>query len=165
MDRLCTNCRAPLPSAATWCEACGTDAGDVFDGRVVAKRERKPSSWPWFLVLLIVLAAGIWFTRPWWNRYVGNRGIVSTSAPRVVKQRPGGARRAPGAKLSEPEAMIELRRSLATRTERPVKDECLAVISRGVAANAYTFDAIDRCRNEKLGRFSVDAKSGTVTQP
>ena len=164
MDRFCTNCRAPLPPAAAWCEACGTDAGDLHDGRV-ARRERKPSSWPRFLLALILLGAAVWFTRPWWNRYIGNRGIISTSAPRVVKQRPGGARRAPGANVSEPEAMIALRKFLATRPENPVKDDCIAMISRGARANAYTFDAIDRCRNEKLGHFSVDAKSGTVSQP
>jgi hypothetical protein len=156
-QRLCANCRAPLPAGAAWCEACGTDAGAVFDGRI--SRKRPPSSWLSIVVVLIALAAAVWFTKPWWTRYVGNRGIVSTSEPRVVKQRPGGARRAPGATLNEPEAMMRLRKSTG------LKDECVAVISRGFDANIYTFDAVDRCRNEKLGRFTVDAKTGTVKRP
>ena len=158
-ERFCTNCRAPLARGAAWCEACGTDAGEVFDGRV-KKRDRDRSSWSWLtiVVALALLAAAAWLTRPHWRRYVGDRGIVSTSAPKVVKQRPGGARRAAGATLSEPEAMMALRKSFQT------KDECIAVMSRGFDANAYTFDAVDRCRNQKLGRFSVDAKSGEVRQ-
>ena len=158
-ERFCTNCRAPLPRGATWCEACGTDAGDVFDGRVKAKRDKpRFASVLTIVVALALLAGAAWFTQPYWRRYVGDKGIVSTSAPKVVKQRPGGARRAPGAALSEPEAMMALRKSLQ------MKDECIAVMSRGSTSSAYTFDAVDRCGNQKLGRFSVDAKSGTVTK-
>lgn len=128
------------------------------------KREGRPrdparsSSLLTIAVLLAIVVVAAWFTRPYWRRYVGDRGIVSTSAPKVVKQRPGGVRRAPGAMLSEPEAMMALRRSLQ------MKDECIAVMSRGFDANAYTFDAVDRCRNAKLGRFAVDAKSGAVAK-
>ena len=158
-ERYCANCREPLARGATWCEACGTDAGDVFDGRVTKPRDpARSSSLFTIVVLLALLVAAAWFTRPYWRRYIGDRGIVSTSAPKVVKQRPGGVRRAPGATLSEAEAMMALRRSLQ------MKDECIAVMSRGFDANAYSFDAVDRCRNEKLGRFAVNAKSGAVTK-
>jgi hypothetical protein len=156
-ERYCANCREPLARGATWCEACGTDAGEVFDGRVKQKRERS-SSWITIVVLLALLAAAAWLTQPYWRRYVGDHGIVSTSAPKVVKQRPGGARRAAGASLSEPEAMMALRKSLQ------MKDQCLAVISRGDHAGSYSFDAVDRCGNRKLGSFRVDGNSGAVTQ-
>lgn len=158
-ERYCTNCREPLARGATWCEACGTDAGDVFDGRVTPKRQRSSSSWLTVAALLIIVAVAAWFTQPYWRRYVGDRGIISTSTPKVVKQRPGGVRRAAGAALSEPEAMMALRKSLQ------MKDECVAVMSRGDERGAYAFDVVDRCANRKLGRFHVDAKSGAVTQP
>ena len=157
-ERYCTNCRAPLARGATWCEACGTDAGDVFDGRVKNRDRTRSSSWLTVVVLLALVAAAAWFTRPYWRRFVGDRGIVSTSAPKVVKQRPGGVRRAPGAALSEAEAMMALRKSLQ------MKDECIAVMSRGFDTNSYSFDAVDRCKSEKLGSFQVDAKTGVVTR-
>jgi hypothetical protein len=157
-ERYCTNCREPLARNARWCEACGTDVGEVFDGRVKKKRERS-SSWIPLVVLAVLLAIAAWFTQPYWRHYVGDRGIVSTSAPKVVKQRPGGARRAAGATLSQPEAMMALRKSLQ------MKDECVAVMSRVDEGHAYAFDVVDRCANRKLGRFLVDAKSGAVTHP
>jgi len=158
-ERFCTNCRAPLARGASWCEACGTDAGEVFDGRVKPQQRERSNSWITAVVLLIIVAAAAWFTRPYWRRYVGDRGIVSTSEPKVVKQRPGGARRLAGATLSEPEAIMALRRSFQ------MKDECIAVMSRGFDAKSYTFDAVNRCANRKLGRFSVDAKSGESDRP
>lgn len=79
---------------------------------------------------------------------------------RVVGQRPGGSRRAPGAKLSEPEAMMTLRQHLAPE----VKSECLAVASRGHEGDVYLFDAFDSCRRAKLGRWRVDGTTGEVKQ-
>jgi hypothetical protein len=158
-ERFCANCRALLPAGAAWCEACGADAGDVFDGRVAA---RKSSRSPWWLVivLLVVAAGGVaWLYRskiPIFKQ----QPAFDTGPVRVVGQRPGGARRARGAKLSEPEAMMTLRQQLAPQ----VKSECLAVASRGFHDGAYGFDAVDSCSGTKLGRYKVDGVSGAVSR-
>lgn len=79
---------------------------------------------------------------------------------RVVGQRPGGSRRAPGATLNEPEAIRTLREYLVAQKE--VKSECLAVAGRGFRDGAYLLDAVDSCRSAKLGRWRVDGRTGEV---
>lgn len=157
-ERFCTTCRAPLPAGAAWCETCGADAGQVFDGRV-SRPERRSMAVPLF-VMLVVIAAG---AAAWIYRskipFLRAEPVFDTGPVRVVKQRPGGARRAPGAKLSEPEAMMTLRQHLAVS----VRSECLAVASRGWERGVYVFDAVDSCHGTKLGRWHVDGKSGAVT--
>jgi hypothetical protein len=156
-ERYCPKCREPLPAGAAWCEKCGSDAGEVFDGRV--RKQRAPrSATPWIVVLaLLAAAAAAWFYRSK-IPFLHQAPVFDTGPVRVVRQRPGGARRAPGAKLSEPEAMQTLRRVLAPQ----VKSECLAVASRGYASGAYTFDAVDSCKATKLGRWRVDGGTGEV---
>jgi hypothetical protein len=81
----------------------------------------------------------------------------------VVGDRPGGARRAPGAAISEPEAVMTLRHYFAGQ-ENAIKSECLAVISKGYRDGHYTFDAVDACRRSRLGRWKVDAKTKAVSR-
>jgi hypothetical protein len=159
-ERLCTKCRAPLPAGAAWCEACGTDAGEVFDGRV----QKPPSSSRgllWLVLLLIVAGGGF---AAWTYRtkipFLRPKPVFDTGPVRVVGQRPGGARRPAGAKLSEPEAMMTLRHQLAPQ----VKSECLAIAGRGYHDGAYAFDAVDSCAGTKLGRYKVDGTSGKITR-
>jgi hypothetical protein len=157
-ERLCTTCRAPLPAGAAWCEKCGADAGQMFDGRM-PRRERQSFAVPLFVALLIIAAgAAAWLYRSK-IPFLQSEPVFDTGPVRVVKQRPGGTRRAPGAKLSEPEAMMTLRQHLAVN----VKSECLAVAGRGWKDGVYVFDAVDSCRGTKLGRWHVDGKSGAVT--
>ncbi len=153
-QRFCSNCRAPLPQGAAWCEACGTDAGDQFDGRSPQRQRSAEAPW-WIVILLLVLAAGAWVYQ---SKVLKSGPVFDRGPVRVVGQRPGGARRAPGAKLSEPEAMMTLRRTLAEQ----VKSECLAVASRGYHDGSYTFDAVDSCSGTTLGRYKVDGVSGKV---
>jgi hypothetical protein len=81
-------------------------------------------------------------------------------AVRVVHDRPGGARRASGAKINEAEAMRLLRRHLATTVSIPIA--CLAVMSHGPSKGDYFFTALNRCDSIRLGRWRVDGKSGAV---
>ncbi|HEV8657104.1 MAG TPA: zinc ribbon domain-containing protein [Thermoanaerobaculia bacterium] len=158
-QRYCTNCREPLPAGATWCEKCGTDVGEVFDGRVRKPRASR-SATPWIVALLILGgAAAAWFYRSK-IPFLHQAPVFDSGPIRVVRQRPGGVRRAPGAKLSEPEAMQTLRRHLAPQ----VKSECLAVASRGYKDDAYGFDVVDSCKGTKMGRWQVNGKTGEVTQ-
>ncbi|HSP15342.1 MAG TPA: zinc ribbon domain-containing protein [Thermoanaerobaculia bacterium] len=158
-ERFCTNCRAPLPAGAAWCEACGTDAGAVFDGPAPGQRS---SRGVWWLIVLLVIAGGA--AAAWTYRskipMLRPKPVFDTGPVRVVGQRPGGARRPAGAKLSEPEAVMTLRRELA----KEVKSECLAVASRGYSNGAYAFDAVDSCSGTKLGRFKVDGVNGSVVR-
>ncbi|MGZ5493743.1 MAG: hypothetical protein ACXW3E_09835, partial [Thermoanaerobaculia bacterium] len=63
-ERYCASCRAELPHGAAWCEKCGADAGDVFDGRMPG-RSAKPGARVWWPVVLLVIAiaAGAWYYR------------------------------------------------------------------------------------------------------
>ena len=144
-----------MAEAATWCEACGADAS-------VAKTPRasRPSRWPWILVAVSLAAAGAWIYAPRPSRLPR----TDTGPIRVVTQRPGGAAKGSGATLSQPEATIALRRYFTTRPENPLKVECVAMTSRGFSSGSYAFDVFDRCANERLGRWTVDGKSGGVTK-
>ncbi len=111
-------------------------------------------------MLVIVLAvAAIWFTtsRPQLPR-------VETAPVRVVGDRPGGARRAPGAKINEAEAMQILRRALTTRADNPIKTDCLAIMSQGHDGSAYKLTAFDRCQSTKLGHWRVDAQTRSISR-
>jgi len=109
------------------------------------------------ILLIAAIAAAAWFYRSK-IPFLHEEPVFDSGPIHVVRQRPGGARRAPGAKLSEPEAVMTLRQHLATQ----VKSECLAVASRGFKSGAYEFDAVDSCAGTKLGHWRVDAKTAEV---
>lgn len=158
--RYCSNCRAPLPKNATDCPACGVFAGDVFNGR--KPRPKKPPSGILFFLLVVAILA----VAAWWFINQRNEPAPKTPPPlpslRVVADRPGGARRAPGANVSEAEAIRILRRHLVSTTG--TKDECFAVLSLGARDGGYILSAVDGCKNAPLGRWRVDGKTSAVTR-
>ena len=151
-DRYCTNCRAAIPAGTSVCPACGVFAGDVFDGKM-PKQRAGGGGWgvgaSMILVLLLAAAGGGW----WWYTRYGQFPTPDTGPVRVVGDRPGG-------NVGEAKATVTLRHYLAGQ----VKAECLAVISRGYTNGYYSFDAVDSCQRTKLGRWRVDAKSGSVSR-
>ncbi len=113
------------------------------------------------MVVLAVAVAAFIVWKFWPGLQREQPGPVFDSGPiRVVRQRPGGSVRAPGAKLTEPEAVMTLRQRLAPK----VKTECLAIASRGHEGDAYLFDAVDSCTRTKLGRWRVDGTTSEVKQ-
>jgi hypothetical protein len=78
---------------------------------------------------------------------------------RVVSDRPGGARKAAGATVNEAEAIRLLRRHLVAAG---TKSECIAISSQGSAGNSYRFTAYDGCAQVRMGRWTVDGRSGAV---
>ncbi|HEX2059924.1 MAG TPA: hypothetical protein VHK90_04225 [Thermoanaerobaculia bacterium] len=157
-ERYCSNCRAELPPKADACPACGVYAGDIFDGKM--PREKKPSSWGFWAGMLLLACVGAGYA-VWMNRRPEQVPARKETPPevRVVRDRPGGARRAAGAKVTEAEAIRLLRRHLVTT--RNVKNECLAILSAG--GGAYVFNVYDRCGEVRLGKWKVDTKTGAVS--
>ncbi len=164
--RYCSNCRVELPEEATSCPACGVFAGDVFDGKLPRK---KPQNLFLLITLLVLAAAGaaaswIYLHRPdIVQRYDPDPPPprpTDTAPVRVVQDRPGGARRAAGAKISEPEAIRALRRHLTNA--QGIAGQCIAVKSEGYRDGAYVLTAIDSCARTRLGRWRVDGRSGAV---
>lgn len=166
--RYCMNCRAELPPRATVCPSCDVYAGDVYDGRapahVRARRRRRA-----FLSIALLFIAGGTAALLYWRpelieRFVPQKyrpPVVDTSTPvRVVGDRPGGARRGSGASITEPEAILRLRRALVTSSQ-PTKTECLAITSQGFRQGAYNLTAFDTCEGTRLGQWRVSA-SGEI---
>jgi hypothetical protein len=92
------------------------------------------------------------------------RGSSSTPLPsaHVVADRPGGARRAPGAIISEAEAIRILRRYLVETLK--ISDACLAVMSANPGQGSYLLTAINGCEHTRLGRWRVDARTSAVAR-
>ena len=131
---------------------------DIYDGRIRKPDRRRGPIWPWIVFVLVALGAGVWFMRD--DIPIPGRGrIVPGSPAKVVRQRPGGARKAPGAKLNEPEAIQALRRHFAAQG---IKNECIATVSKGSSGGAYDFDVVNRCDEARLGRWRVDFTTGSV---
>lgn len=152
-ERYCSNCRAELPEGAASCPACGVYAGDVFDGRLPREKKRRGS---WILFFSLVLLAVALFL--FWPR---TEKIPHAPLPvRVVKDRPGVSHRAPGASVSEAEAMMALRRALSASA----RDECIALIAKGFRDGGYQISASDSCEHRPLGQWRVDGKSRSVTR-
>lgn len=157
-DRYCSNCRAEVPQNATSCPACGVFAGDVFDGRV--PRRRRASLIPVLSTLLILVAAiSAWLvlrrepsTPP--------APVTQPAPPRVVGDRPGTTRRGAGATMTEPEAILTLRRYLVA--QRALQSNCIAILSNGYKDGHYTFTAVNHCEGTRLGRFRVNGKTREV---
>jgi hypothetical protein len=158
--RYCSNCRAELSMDANTCTACGVFAGDVFDGRK-PRRSRKPRGLLFGLLVVAVLGgAGYWFSVNEDRAKTRAEREPSLPSVRVVKDRPGGSRRATGATITEAEATRLLRRHLVAT--RKIRNECLAVLSRGPAAGGYTFSVANGCEGVRLGTWRVDGKTKEV---
>lgn len=160
-DRFCSNCRAPLPKEAESCPECGVYAGDLYDERV----HRPKTRFRLFATLLAIalIAAG---AAVWWNARQAlpeeKTSASETPAVRVVGDRPGGARRAPGAVVNEAEALRLVRRHLVETTA--VRADCLAMLGHGFHDGGYIVNAHDRCASTRLGRWRVDGESGEVAR-
>ena len=153
-QRYCENCRELIGRGANACAACGTYAGDVFDGRMPVRRA--PSSvGPWLtLLLLIGAAAAVWFYWQQRRKPAAPPPPIAASSPiGVVRQRPGGTRQAEGAQINEAEAIRALRAHLSS-----IKPECLAISSQGPEGSRYRLTALDSCDGTRLGRFVVDGR-------
>ena len=158
MDRYCTNCRAELPRGQSTCPACGTYAGDLYDERTAAKIARRLARAGAWLVLIAAIAYGA--TWLWERQRLRTIPVRDTSPVRVVAQRPGGAEVPPGATISQPEAVLLLRRHLSGE----IKAECLAMSSQGYREQAYWLTAVDSCKGIRMGQWRVDANSRKVTR-
>lgn len=160
-DRFCSNCRAELPEDADSCPECGVYAGDLYDERV----HRPKTRFALFAVLLAlaVIAGG---AAVWWNARdaLPEKRAKPAEAPsvRVVGDRPGGARRAPGAVVNEAEAIRLVRRHLVETTG--IKADCVALLGQGFRNGSYTVNAHDRCASVRLGRWRVNGETGAVAQ-
>jgi hypothetical protein len=158
-DRFCSNCRAELPEEADSCSECGVYAGDLYDERV----HRPKTRFALFatLLALAVIAGG---AAVWWNAQDAlpqkKKAPAETPSVRVVGDRPGGARRAPGAVVNEAEAIRLVRRHLVETKD--IKTDCVAILGQGFRNGTYTVNAHDRCASVRLGRWRVNGKTGAV---
>ncbi len=160
-DRYCSNCRALLPDDADACPACGVYAGDLYDERV----HRPKTRFKLFATFLaLAIAAG--GAAVWWNVRDAlpekKKPAGDSPSVRVVDDRPGGARRAPGAVVNEAEAIRLARRHLVEASG--VRSDCVALLGQGFRDGAYIVNAHDRCNSTRLGRWRVDGRSGAVTR-
>ena len=113
----------------------------------------------WGVPLAFALIIGVAGALAYWRSRQPEPAPSAPAPVRVVRDRPGGARRPPGAKVNEAEAVRLLRRHMSQ-----VKPECLAVMSNGYRGGGYQLTAVNGCTSKKLGRWRVDGKSGAVTQ-
>ena len=167
--RSCENCGARVPAGATSCPACEVFAGEYVEGRrAVHPRKPRYALWLGILVLAALVAAvSVGLARPelfpvrWLASRLGDLE-PSDSPPvpvRVVKDRPGGAHRAEGAAISEPEAMLLLRRSFTT-----IESDCLVILGNGYRDGAYEMTVMNRCDHTRLGRWRVDGRTKVVSR-
>ena len=143
----CTNCGARVPHDAGACPECG-----VFARVAPAARQRSLTLLLSLLLIALTVAAAAYFlTR-------GSHAVRSgRQRPiRVVRDRPGGARRGDGATISEPEAILRLQRSF------DAAPECIAIMSKGYINGGYILEAINRCDGTRSGRWRVDGGSGAM---
>jgi hypothetical protein len=146
----CTNCDAPVPRGVTSCPNCGVYALDEPPRAPLPPRR---NWWPLAAVVAIALAGAGWW---WWMQQQRTSAARATPAKplpvHVVRDRPGG-------NVAEAEAIRALRSYLA---ERGTPAGCIAILSNGLHGGAYQLTALDRCKNIKLGPWSVDAKTHEV---
>ena len=160
--RSCENCGANVPAGATSCPECGVYAGKYVEGQAVHPRKPRIGLALSFLAAaLVVTGVSMWMTKPHILPlpFDSRREPPATStAPiRVVKDRPGGARRGAGATITEPEAILRLRRHFTS-----IQGECVAILSQGYRDGAYHLTAVNRCDGTRLGRWRVDGRTGAV---
>ncbi len=160
-DRFCSNCRAELPEVATSCPECGVYAGDLYDERVQRPKTRFALFATLLALALIAGGAAVWWNTR--NAFPEKKTTTpETPSVRVVGDRPGGVRRAPGADVNEAEAIRFVRRHLVETLG--VKADCVAILGQGNRNGAYLVNAHDRCASTRLGRWRVDGKTGAVTR-
>jgi hypothetical protein len=142
----CSNCDTPIPRGVTSCPNCGVYALDEPPRPPLPPRR---NWWPVAALVVVVIAAGTW----WWMRPKVVRQPTEKPLPvHVVRDRPGG-------NIAEAEAIRALRSHLAVRG---TPADCVAILSNGLHGGAYQLTALDRCKNIKLGPWSVDAKTHEV---
>lgn len=159
--RSCENCGKRVPAGATSCPECGLYAGEYVEGQAVHPAMPRYGLWLSVLgVVVIVAAISIVLLRPeLLPRQIRRSVPTLTQAPvRVVKNRPGGAYRAKGAAISEPEATMLLRRHFTN-----VKAECVAILSNGYRDGAYLMTVVNGCDGTRLGRWRVDGKTKAIS--
>jgi len=161
--RSCENCGARVPAGAASCPQCGVYAGDYVDGEVVQPRKPRYRFWISTLVVVVILAAlSFLLLRPdLLPVSISHKPklVYREPAPvRVVRDRPGGARRAKGALISEAEATMLLRRHFTN-----IKSECVAILSDGYRDGGYMMNVVNACDHTRLGRWRVDGKTKAVT--
>jgi ribosomal protein L40E len=146
----CTNCDARIPRGATSCPNCGVYA---LDEPPKAPLPPRRNWWPLATVVLIIAIAPVAW---WWIKYQPQFAPpVEPAKPlpvHVVRDRPGG-------NVAEAEAIRALRSYLVVRG---TPADCVAILSNGLHGGAYQLTALDRCKNIKLGPWSVDAKTHEV---
>ena len=132
------------------------DLPDIYDDRPLRADGLPPRRpvWPWVLLVLAVAAAGASY---WYLRRESAPVPAVTHAPEhVVRDRPGVTRRIAGAKISEAEAVLILRRHFN------VPDSCIAVIANGEHGRVYRFTAFNSCDRTRLGQWEVDGWTKAV---
>jgi hypothetical protein len=157
--RSCENCNARLPAGATSCPECGVYAGEYVEGEAIPPRKPRYRLWiSWFLAAVLIAAASFAILKLQ-KTYEDKPVQPARREPvRVVRDRPGGAFRAKGAILTEPEATMLLRRSFAG-----VDPKCIAILSNGYRDGAYTMTAVNGCDHTRLGQWRVDGKTKAIT--
>lgn len=160
-ERFCSNCRAELPPKATECPACGVYAGDLYDERVHRPRTRVALFGA--LLVLAVVAGG---AAVWWNARGAlperTKRVSEAPSARVVRDRPGGARKRAGAKINEAEAIRLVRRHLVAATG--TRTDCIALMGGAFRNRAYVVTAYDSCSSTRLGKWRVDGRTGEVAR-
>lgn len=165
-ERYCSNCRASIPEGSEVCQSCGVYAGDIFDGRFPADRERSRKRWKHAVIMVAAIVAGtalVWFGLPLLSRQAKQEPRRASASVRVVRGRPG-EKPVPAGEVGEAEAIRRLRRALTTAPHDPISDDCLVVMSKGRSGNAWILSAYNHCEQMKLGAWQVSVKNGTVTR-
>lgn len=155
MERYCSNCRAEIPRREEVCPACGTFAGEVFDGKLPGRRRRFRWIFGFLAIAGITGAAGMMLLQ----RRAQPTELTTPRPVAVVTDRPGGSRRAAGAVVNEAEAIRLVRRHLVAKG---IRNECIAISSQGVRGKEYRLTAVDSCEQTRLGRFVVDGRTQGV---
>ncbi|HJQ36506.1 MAG TPA: hypothetical protein VKB93_05160 [Thermoanaerobaculia bacterium] len=156
--RSCENCNARLLAGATSCPQCGVYAGEYVEGAAIHPRKPRYRLWISLLLAAAVVAAASYAFLKVQGAREDARATPKREPVRVVGDRPGGAFRAKGAVLSEPEATMLLRRSFTG-----VDPKCIAILSNGYKNGAYTMTVMNGCDHTRLGQWRVDGKTKAIT--
>jgi len=154
--RSCENCGARVPAGVTSCPECGLYAGEYVEGQAIHPAKPRYGLWLSILAGAAIVAALSFLLLEQRKAEVAPRRKLPPV--RVVRDRPGGANRAKGAMLTEPEAMLLLRRHFTD-----VDPKCVAILGTGYRAGAYTMTVVNGCDHTRLGKWRVDGKTREIT--